>query len=591
MGAWLVGPYIAHPRRVTPFDSFELCPIRFNWKKVRGRGVTLFREGGRVVDFVFNHNNTLQDRLETHLQYAGFNTGSYWYACTPESIRGGALKRLFSCRENELTHVQLVMNQMVFAGTNPGLKAFKKFFASRVKKDDEYFNLLDKWVEAPHPKRQLRVRTRDKLRSRGLEFKDQRSYTDYKAKPGELLAPGKQLRAIGEISDESAFEHGPLADLQKKVFAEDFIYRGCRACFIPGPKPEHFDKMRDRLLSPTYKLEFFFFSDDSCLAIKCKDRVFWANLDFSASDGSMFTPEFEYAIDVLCADRVKASKIRSAFIQCMKKIKVFNRGGRPRDHTSKLDFIEVKLKEGQFCLPSGFSGTTLMNNFSEIFFFCSLADALERRRYHSDRVPDIIERAANKAGFIIKVQKCEYFEDFQFLKHSWGLTPQGEYKPYVNLACWIRGFGILKNFLQVPKGVTLKEKCDLFSREIVKSRENWGRHVLSEAFSQVYPPVENIVHDLGDELKKTQISEVFDIQQVSLERRYRLRSGQLDEFCDLLRSNLAFGVHIHHPCVSAFMQKDYGYSSNKGAYVNWKYTTGFVYKQGRKFRDLRGIVP
>lgn len=557
--------------------AFALCQIRFNWtiKSIKSKGAEFEVYGtNKVSNFSFRMNERLQSKPEQMLQFSGFNTGAQWHANTPRALVGGAIKRLFSVRESTALHTTLVANQARIVETS-GPKRFKKFFASRVSKDDEYFDLVDRWVALPCPKKKLREKTRKKNQERGRFVRDYRKYVDYKTKPGELLAPGKQVRAIGEISDESAFEHGPMASIQKKVFQEDFIYRGCRATFIAGPQPEELDKFIERVVSPIYKIEFLYFSDDSVVVMKTKDGYVRANLDFSASDGSMFKAEFEYAIAVLSCDMSKASHIRRAFKQCQKPVRLINRSSNlanPKDKKS-YDFIQVKTKRGQYYLPSGFSGTTLMNNFSEILFFCAMADLANRRTVTKATFEEFIHDSAFNAGYIIKVDHCSSIEDVQFLKHSWGKTKSGEYKPYVNLGCWLRGWGHISGTIEPSKSMSLKDKCDMFAREILKSRENWGTHILSAAFSKAYKPADRITQTklLQSEIKRTGIvSHNIDVD--SLLARYKLNLSDLHSFCDLLQSELRFGVHIHHPVVQAIMAKDYGYCSEGFVTENWRYT-------------------
>lgn len=582
MGVWSVGPYLAMPQNVVDLPRIPLCNIRFDWDatRVRSRGVLKetreVREGiqllSQVVGFKFVNRADQQIKSERMLCFGGFNSGARYYAQTPRSLTQGAIKRLFGVRESVEVHAELVENQAAYINTK-GPQAFKTFFSKNVAQGIDYPALLKKWIEQPHQKRPLRRRVCARADKFGVLYIDSRTYTDYKGKPMELLAADKQIRSIGEISDLSSFELGPLAPMYKACFAQDFVYRCGRARFIQGPTSEELSIFRNMMLEPEHKIEFCYFSDDSCIAIQCTDGVYRANLDISASDGSMFKAEFEYAKDVLGTDETNRQYVESAFKQCKKDIRLFNRTESRRKHTSQLDFINVKMKKGEYCLPSGFAGTTLMNNFSQILIFSSLVDGWSRRNCTMAEAAARVQRRARMAGFIVKCITCTKFEEIQFLKHSWGMTQSGEYKPYVNLGCMLRGWGLLDCLVDVGKK-TLQERMDTFCSQVVTSRLNWGSHVLSDAFEKAYPPAKKVTltHLIKSEAAKTQVAERNRIEISSLCARYQVSESDLLSFCELIQDHLKFGNFLEHPVVNRIMEQDYGYSSKMPSSVNWRFT-------------------
>jgi hypothetical protein len=541
-----------------------------------------------VSNFRFNEASFTQDSPEYELVFAGFGCGTNRYACTPETLCRGAKKRLFGVRENNvLHHLDLVSYQAQHVRSQ-GPRRFRNFFSARINRDEGYEGLLTKWLELAHPKKKLRAAVKAKQDARGCRYIDTRRYVDYKLKPQEFLAKGKQLRCIGEISDVSAFEHGPIADLEKKVFGEAFHYRCGVAVFIPGPREENLKMAIDCLLDGPERVRYIYFSDDSCIAVKCVDGVFLANMDLSWSDGSMFFPEFEYAIDVLCTDEVRKTQIRSAFKQCQKPIRLINRANRVAGRGKRFEaWMEVKLKEGHYCLPSGFSGTTLMNNFSQILCFTSVVDSLNRRAFRKDQMEEILSRAFKEAGFSAKVLPCEHVEDLQFLKHSWSFGENG-WKPYVNLACWLRGYGSIFGHIGSFEGATLQSRCEAFMADIVFSRENWGDHVLSRAFKCAYPPSmrrTSISALRVDDWKKSDLSASSTVPLHTICRRYRVTEEAVLDLCDLIRNEGKFGVHITHPVIGAIMIKDYGYSSEAALPTISPPVTRFVFERKKKTRD------
>lgn len=525
-----------------------------------------------MKDFNFRIDRNVQDGGESELVCAGFATGAARYACTPEALRRGAIKRLLSVRENDIDHhIGLVENQARCA-LGAGPRKFKREFHARVEASQSYQALLEEWVEMPHPKRKLRQSCRSKAESRGRPLVDSRKYVDYKLKPGELLKPENcQMRTIGEISDLSAFEHGPVAALQKEVFAEPFYYRNGVAVFIPGPREENMRLAYEVLTSTQRRVNYIYFSDDSCISVKCEDGIYFANLDLSWSDGSMFYPEFEFAIETLAVGQYE-QQVRNAFKQCQKPIRLINRNAGKRDATGKKvnrrrleEFIEIPLRAGHYVLASGFSGTTIMNNFSQIMFFSEIANAFNRRSCRKNAVADRILQAAKRAGLTVKVLECETIEGLQFLKHSWAIDEStGEYAPYVNLACWLRGFGIIKGHLPGKKGWSLERRFRAFNAEVTFARANWGSTPLSDAFQDLFPESARLTgfeRYQDNERLRTGLVKNRKFTTESVCKRYGFSEAELLNFCDLFRESGGFGVYIYSDVVSKIMQKDYGYSS------------------------------
>jgi hypothetical protein len=477
------------------------------------------------------------------------------YALTPDALVGASIKRLFGVRENELYHTQLVLNQQDTYHLG-GLQRFKEHFCRHLVKTEDYNLMVREWIDQAHPKKELRLRVEKKLRATGRMYKDYRSYVDYKLKPGEFLAPGKQLRTIGEISESSAFEHGPVADSQKACFCEPFVYRGCVMQFIPGPRSESLATARDLLLSVhnRYRMAMIIYSDDSVMAVRHGGDVVYVNMDISACDASMFYPIFEFAQTVLCeADPVIADVILSSFKQCKKPIKLINRCS---ERPAKQGFIRVKLQYGHYCLPSGFSGTTLLNNFAQVFIFVRLADGLNRGLFRRLGLQRAIAKCAEQAGFIMKADICRGFYDVQFLKHSWSLV-DGEWQPYVNLACWVRKFGYIDK--QLPRGDTLEDRYLDFLSDIVVSRNNWGSTPLSAAFQARFKRRDYVsnIKLVSDEARRSEIvGGVVNLGDIY--RRYDTNEAELLDLCDFIH-NWELGTTICHPLIAKIMLKDYGY--------------------------------
>lgn len=558
-----------------------MCEERFNWAKVRTKRAKCEVRGG-VANMGFDTAPGLQENTEHVLSYAGFGTGASSYACTPDNLIRGARKRLLGVRQNNVEeHLQLVKNQLLCTET-AGCRAFKRHFAREIKPLRDALARQQEWVEAPHPKRGLRRRVAAKNHARGKFVKDYRAYTDYKSKPGELLAAGKQLRAIGEISDESAFELGPSASLHKDVYAVPF-YFGCGvSTFIKGPTDTELSRAFELLINGPTVVRHIYFSDDSCLAVSCLDGLFLCNIDFSWSDGSMFWPAFEYAKSVWSQDVLAREEIANSFLQCQKPIRLINRvAGFKPGTTTPYEYIEIPLAEGHYALASGYGGTTNMNNNSQGLFFSAMM-SLNFEGRSKKEIPDLVHAAARMAGLQVKVDVCEVVEDIQFLKHSW-VRSDGEYKPMVNLACWLRGLGMVQGHAYGDGVMQLRERLARFTGDVVESRANWGSTSLSDAFRLAFPTTTSgkNEHLLRDERARTGILGArFTDDEVC--RRYRLDVAQFQHFCELVKT-LDVGVYINHPVVGRIMEKDYGYSS-KHRLPKADSTVAFAFHGGRNWQ-------
>ena len=237
-------PHRAWPTPTKPLGEFLLCDFRFDlWREsVKSKGVNLRFVGPRgerrLVDFSFKTLSHTQEKEEYVLCVSSFATGGRKYACTPEGLRRGAIKRLLGVRENNPAYHQGLVEAQERLCTDGRMSHFVRWYKTHLPPMEDYDELVYKWLVQPHPLRALRLKNAKGAQRLGWMWYDHRSYVDYKLKPEEILADGKQLRCIGEISNLSAFELGPLADVHKKVFTSVYSYRKCGMKFIAGPSEE-----------------------------------------------------------------------------------------------------------------------------------------------------------------------------------------------------------------------------------------------------------------------------------------------------------------------------------------------------------------
>lgn len=447
-----------------------------------------------------------------------------------------------------------------------GAKAFKSHVHKYLQRIDDYHGLLERWIHAPHPKKKLRELVNQKRISRGQLPVDRRAYVDLQLKPQESLPYDKQLRTIGEIGDLSSFEHGPLAPIHKEIFEHPFHYKGARMVYIPGPKEENMQLAIKLLTDSEAWFTYIIFSDDSCGCIIIDDGLYLFNADVKQADASMHRPLFQYTISALTVDKVTAKIVESAFKQCQKPLRLVCRRHRAKIRVSgskRRDiYIEIKPKPGEYYLPSGFSGTTLMNNFLQAINFVTAVDELVaylelHKRFERSLMKDLLQTAFQKAGTVVRVDECEGLEDLQFLKHSWFRKEDGSFGVYVNLGCWLKSWGRIFGFMAT--GGNLHDKLRGFASEVVRSRDNWGHHELSNAFRAAWL-VSDRAHrglkQLEEEVKRTSILG-HEVPFEVLQRRYKFGEAEYREFCSMVAS-MQIGEKLVHPVVEKIMEKDYG---------------------------------
>jgi hypothetical protein len=280
----------------------------------------------------------------------------------------------------------------------------------------------------------------------------------------------------------------------------------------------------------------------------------------------MFWPAFNFARDVWYQDTLARSVIDNSFKQCRKPIRLINRAHGFDRNGKARSYIEVPLHKGHYVLPSGFSGTTNMNNNSQTIFFACVHHRLTlvRDRLVMADVKGLLMEAARDGGFQIKVDVCERLEDFQFLKHSWGKDSCGVYKPYVNMGCWLRNYGQISGHVQGRKGLSMHDRLMGYTADIVRSRVHWGDCAITDVFRERFLDVQGGLSDhlLRDERLRSGILGCR-IMDHSIMRRYRLTAGEYGHFVETLRGNLEFGIHINHPVIAKIMMKDYGYGPER----------------------------
>lgn len=590
----------------------------------------------------FDHKGNVQDRPENWLDFGSFwGTGALSYATTPNAAIRSACKRMWGLRtadspsreglpsletvgdyhfglfknqrdaviDKSIFEISYTANEKAYVTTEntytQAYKLFTNWYVRECEKTPDFVDAFITWLDGSK-KKELNTSVAQKCIRKGLRLRDNRNYIDYKAKPGELLAPGKQLRSIGEISKESALEHGPLAEKHKYAFTTPYVYRGCAAVFCPGPRLEYLVeavKFLDEALG-IYKYVVIFFSDDHIAGYNSGGlRIMW-NGDISAADASIATPIFQHMIDTISkVDAHLASRVKTAFAQAGKPVRVVNTSYKMNKKTKKArEYVNVPLRGNppaqiaremrellyNYILPSGHSGTTLANNWLEMVGFIAVVDKLARRSPRTlEDLTTRVEKGWASAGAKVKIIIASDFTDLQFLKFTWNNknSPESPLMPWHGFGGWFKKWGLLHNSKQLPSWkengspVSLERRLEAFVSEMVYSRKSWGNSHLYRAFSEAFPEAwrnksvaayyEKNLHNVYAWEQHVSEDMIAIVPIESVVARYKCSAEEYLDCCELIRQ-LKIGDHLEHPFINRVMEKDEGFASVGYAAQNQK---------------------
>lgn len=407
-------------------------------------------------------------------------------------------------------------------------------------------HLRNLWTDNPHPKKRLRTRARVAIVADGrVAHRTRVSKVRYKPKNGELLAPGKYLRGVGDLTCNGSTKLGYFMDLVKEVFALPFhVADGC-ATFIKAPDRDALKDVFHQLLCPK-GVVFYYFSDDSCISVECDDGTFTANVDISACDGSNYKPVFDVLKEAMSVGAQFQADVDGAFDQLELPCSVY----------SHMWTQKVKLVPNGPVLYSGSVLTTSVNNMANLLIFMcimKLMTPVGNRRVGD--MPRIIERAAEMAGYIVKVDICKTRGDIQFLKHSPCLV-DGTIVPVLNLGVWLRGFGTFIGDLPGSSKVGYEERARMYNSDVIKSRCHAGNHILARSFDHLIVNRTLIKNLSLEHYNSVGGSDVF-VPTEELCLRYGCTVPELEELCYFI-SISDVNDFVEHPLLSVMMAKDYG---------------------------------
>lgn len=483
-----------------------------------------------------------------------FASTAQYYRCDGVGLRG-AVQRA-TCKREPLRvglHEQLRENQEhIHEALRDLLPDWMAFIQSNIKVRfdaiiDPEQHFLD-WINTG-PKKILKRSAMADLSFNARVFHDTYvKIVDYKCKSNEYLPMDKYLRAVGDLTTPGSLMAGYIMGIVKEAYEVPYITCGGRIRFIKSPDLATLRDVFSNLISPPGKFEYVFFSDDSCVSVRCRDGVFMANMDIKACDGSNFNPIFEIMRTCMSVDSRFNFAVDGALAQLALPMKI-------KDPKSKA---KVVLQPQGMFLYSGSCLTTTTNNTASSCIGLSIASLMSDELNMAD-CPALLVRAASAVGFLVTIDHAVTYHKLQFLKHSPARSDDGCIQAILNLGVWIRGDGSCIGDLPGTTKEGILSRATKYRSEVFRGRCHAGDHSVSEAFRS------HIVEKNDFRIQSSWIEQNVTGQQLGsvslneLADRYSCTVADLEELCYYIRIAGPETI-ISLPVVDRILELDYGYT-------------------------------
>jgi len=407
--------------------------------------------------------------------------------------------------------------------------------------------LREGWTEKVHPKRLLRQHVEEEY-YHTMPYHESHAYAvEYKVKKGETLKNNGKLRGIADLGPHACAISGYYVDIVKDAMEKPYYYKGCEILYVSCPKNELLKEVFRKLFSPSGKMFFVLFSDDSCLAVRTTTDVFWADMDISSCDGSQYTPVFNVLKESM-AHPLYNKDIDKTFKQLKSKLRLRSVGSKPSCTAT------IKLSDpDDIPLLSGSTLTVITNNTSNVGIAMRIADKLDELP-DFNRVEGIVLESASEMGYIVKCKPVANFEELTFLKHSSTL----DFELFLGLGVLLRSFGTFCGDL--PGRGSIEERARAFNSDVVKSFVHAGDHIITRAFNS-----HKILSTLKSNKNRNYAERILEkgystdaITTTSLCKRYGCGEQELVELARSIEQ-AKVGHVINLPVVDVIMRMDYGY--------------------------------
>jgi hypothetical protein len=400
----------------------------------------------------------------------------------------------------------------------------------------------------PHVKRMIRVQALNELRDLGLVLSPDEYVLKAKAKLKKLewAKNGKYPRQVIDLTTRGSLVAGYLVNEMKSAMAvEPMVLNNGECEFVASPDHNTLRSTFEKLLNPGKQLYFCYFSDDSCVSIRCVDGIFKCNMDISSCDGSN-GPAIMKLLEMVCPRQgAYKSSIQHALKQLKHKLTISS----PHDKKKK-----VKLTPLTYIQYSGSVLTTILNNLSNTKIFTKIAQRLHPGMRMADCEQMIID-SAEDAGFKVTVQVCARKQLLQFLKHSPMDDIYGNLQPVLNLGVLLRTKGVAKG--DIPgrrRDGSLAHRLSKFHDSVMLGFEGCGL----DDFIHYTEPVSLVRHEVNITEMITNHHKVR-IPRHQFTMRYDVPECQFDELVKLF-SIMRIGDCVRTEGTDMVFKLDYGYS-------------------------------
>lgn len=528
-------------------------PYRFGGRFSLVSGRKWFTKDG--LDF---GSSVIKDREYETVFGPVFVSGCLRYKLDDVGLRG-AVTRLTCAREptEKGLHERLVKAQFRNYGESEPYVLFLKEKAGEIRKRLPSITnqtWRENWVNAPHPKKKLRMRTHIELALDGTEVKKvwlgNHGVVKYVCKPGEKLPPGKFLRATADLGPIGAAQAGYMMDTVKEAFTVPFMWNRCSYMFIKSPDRDVLVKAFQDVWNCDLDMCLRCFSDDAIIGINTPEGRFVANTDISACDGSNYDPVFDYLEAIMLRGGLDRHDVRGVFDQTEAECVISSYADREFGRRIR----KVRLKPKYRTLYSGSVLTTSVNNCANFGIYAEVASMLPpfAQRKKAD-MPRLVSEAAARIGYILKCQVCEVVEDMQFLKTSPCIVG-GVWDVFLNLGVLLRGLGMCRGDL--PGRGDLSTRASAYMSDIIKSYVHAGDHVILDALrTALLTEVSVSEHEF-----KLTGNQRVRVPTDALARRYKVPARDF-EYLAMVITSTGLGEAIHSPIIDAIFGLDYGYPS------------------------------
>jgi len=291
-----------------------------------------------------------------------------------------------------------------------------------------------------------------------------------------------------------------------------------------------------------------YFSDDSCVALRCNDGIFRANVDISSCDSTHTDAIFEFVRGVL-----PEGEFRNWFDRALGQLKL------PVKLKSSSGSLSHKMMPQGYQLFSGSTLTTLTNNIA-CLLFSEVIHRYDWSRVSKSVAGDLLQKLVKDCGYNITIDVCDRVEDIQFLKHS----PDRDGKPWMNFGPILRGLGVAKSGVIPVCGPRTKDpvlRAARFEGSKILGLKFAGetslKHLLAAKYDAVKLRVCNPTHCsyVSEQLYANSHS-LFHIDDGTIMNRYGAHFDEYHEFLTFLRS-AQYGDLIRCRFVDKVMEKDY----------------------------------